>query len=297
MTDKLYMEVAGIGFSIISANSAIKRNPLPAYLQFVGRPAQAAGNEVIEINLELGHLPETENMSKIFDSQEAWSMFSDQNNYFLKFSPRVFNQPLWIARFDRGFNNTTIYCGEPSLSKADGSVLNPICYPLDQILLMYLLSQREGCLIHSAGFGIRGRGCIFPGKSGAGKSTLSRQFFDVSGGTFLSDDRIIIRKIDNVFRAFGTPWPGDAGIAENRSLPLSGLFFIRHGDKNMIKEIKPKEALERLMPVTSIPWYDEKAMSDMLSFCEDLVLNIPAYELYFRPDKEVVDYFEKFISA
>jgi hypothetical protein len=162
---------------------------------------------------------------------------------------------------------------------------------------MYILSQRQGCLVHAAGFGIHGRGCVFPGRSGAGKSTLSRQFFDVPGIVLLSDDRIIIRKIDKVFRAFGTPWPGDAGIAENSSLPLSGIFFICHGDKNLLKEVKPKEAVERLMPVTSIPWYDEKIMSDILSFCEDMVMNIPAYELCFRPDKEVVDFLEKFVSA
>ena len=51
------------------------------------------------------------------------------------------------------------------------------------------------------------------------------------------------------------------------------------------------------MPITSIPWFDEKTMSGILSFCEDLILHVPAYELYFKPDTEVVDFLEKFISA
>ena len=65
----------------------------------------------------------------------------------------------------------------------------------------------------------------------------------------------------------------------------------------MIRTIKPKEAMERLMPVTSIPWFDEKAMSAILSFCEELVFHVPAYELHFRPDSEVVDFLEKFVSV
>jgi len=37
-------------------------------------------------------------------------------------------------------------------------------------------------------------------------------------------------------------------------------------------------------------------MSNILSFCEDLVLHIPAYDLYFTPGIEVVDLLEKFVS-
>ena len=91
-------------------------------------------------------------------------------------------------------------------------VSNPVHYPLDQLLLMYTLAQREGALLHAAGVDIQGQGFIFPGKSGAGKSTLSRQLVVQKELEVLSDDRIVIRKIDGVFQAFGTPWPGDAGL-------------------------------------------------------------------------------------
>ena len=144
---------------------------------------------------------------------------------------------------------------------------------------------------------INGRGYIFPGKSGAGKSTLSRLFLGRDTAEMLSDDRIIIRKIDGKFKAFGTPWAGDAGIAENKSFPLYGIFFIHHAEANMIKEIKPKEAMEKLMPVTSIPWFDRDVMPQILNFCEELVSNIPAYQLYFKPDTEVADFLDKFNAS
>jgi hypothetical protein len=160
---------------------------------------------------------------------------------------------------------------------------------------MYALAGRKGACIHSSAVDLNGKGYLFPGRSGAGKSTISRSFIS-KNHTVLSDDRVVVRKIGDTFRCFGTPWAGDAEIAQNRSLPLHGIFFIIHGNENRLEKIKPAEAFEKLMPVTSIPWYDEKVMSDILSFCEDMVMNVPAYELHFRPDNEVVDFLEKFIS-
>ena len=85
----------------------------------------------------------------------------------------------------------------------------------------------------------------------------------------LSDDRIVVRKIDGVFKAYGTPWAGEAGIAVNKNVPLSGMFFINHASDNRIKEITPGQAVKRLLPVTSISWYDREIMFEILTFCEE----------------------------
>ena len=167
---------------------------------------------------------------------------------------------------------------------------------MDQILLMYILARKHGALIHAAGIDVHGRGYIFPGKSGAGKSTITEQLAVREDIGLLSDDRIVVRKIDGAFKAYGTPWPGEARIAINKSVPLSGIFFINHASSNRIKKITPGQALKRLLPVTSIPWYDREIMSEILTFCEDLISNVPIYELYFKPSVEVVDVFKKFMS-
>jgi len=253
----------------------------------------------ILVGLEMGHLPNAENLKKLFDSGQSWSMFRDGHDYLLMHRPPTFERPLWLARMNRRLTRATIFINETFISEIDGRKIleNPVRYPLDQILLMYILAQKEGALLHAAGIRIKGKGCIFPGQSGAGKSTITRQFAAGEYAKLLSDDRIIVRKIGETFKAYGTPWPGEAGIALNESMPLSGIFFINHGSSNRIKAIKPQKALERLFPVTSIPWYDRDIMPKILDFCEDLVLNVPAYELDFKPSVEVVDVLEKFIST
>jgi len=157
-----------------------------------------------------------------------------------------------------------------------------------------MLADREGALIHSSGIDFHGRGYMLSGRSGAGKSTISRKFA-LAGHEVLSDDRIVVRKIDGELRMFGTPWSGEAGIAGNKDLPLHGIFFLHHGVENLIKKITPTEAIERLMPVTSIPWYDKSVLTKVLTFCEEIVSACPAYDLVFRPDIDVKDVFENFI--
>jgi hypothetical protein len=174
------------------------------------------------------------------------------------------------------------------------TVSNPVCYPLDQLLLMYVLARNGGAILHAAGINHNNRGYIFPGRSGAGKSTIMRQCARSNDFKGLSDDRIIVRKMDGNFKAFGTPWPGEACVAVNKSAPLSGIFFISHGSRNKIQDLGRREAFERLLPVTSIPWYDREITEKLLSFCEDLVSHVPAYELHFKPDTEVVGVLEKF---
>ncbi|MGC2064324.1 MAG: hypothetical protein WA610_15240 [Thermodesulfovibrionales bacterium] len=253
----------------------------------------------IQINLELGKLPDTRKMERLFDSEMAWALYLHKDEYYLEYKPPAFNEPFWVVRFDRNFETTTLYYGEKLIRTEEGipSASNPLCYPLDQLLLMHLMARRNGILIHAAGMGLSGKGLLFPGRSGAGKSTLSRLFLGHRHIEMLSDDRIALRKINDTFRIFGTPWAGDAGIAENKNFPFSGMFFIRHGSDNTLRELNPEETLKRLMPVISVPWYDKSVISGMLTFCEELISNVPAYELYFRPEKEVVPFLENFLST
>lgn len=294
------MQIAGVTVAINVPNSLILKTPNPFYKPFVQAGSYFEHFD-IDVTLDFDHIPDTKNLSKIFDGGESWSMWQNSNHYLITlYSPASDGQLLWAAKFNSSAKKVIIYPGDTPTEKTSESesveIFNPFSYPLDQILLMYFLSQREGALIHAAGLDINGKGYIFPGKSGAGKTTLSRQFTAKNHSGLLSDDRIVIRKNDAGFLAYGTPWPGEGKIAVNMGVPLNGIFFILHGRSNRIEEIKPVSAFEKLLPVVSVPWYDKEIMLKILSFCEDLTSRIPAYALHFRPDTEMVEYFEKFVS-
>jgi hypothetical protein len=165
-----------------------------------------------------------------------------------------------------------------------GADANPLFYPLDQILTMYVLARCRGVLIHAAGWQMGERGYLFPGRSGRGKSTISRLLIEAGLGQVIGDDRIVARERSGVFRIFGTPWPGELGIVRNTSVPLCGMFFLTHAEENRIVPLSATAAVERLFPVASIPWYETDVLSEVLATCEELVTGIPAYEFRFTPD-------------
>ncbi len=229
---------------------------------------------------------------KIFDSEQAWSLYRGEHEYLLSLDPPSQNQgPALLARLNPDATRVTVF-----LNTAEGIPDDPVRYPLDQLLLVHHLAGRAGLLLHAAGAAFGGAALVFPGKSRAGKSTLSRQLQSDQRIELLSDDRIIVRNIDGAFQAFGTPWPGDAGIAKNSSAPLRSLLFLNHSAENRIEPISPQKALENLLPVTSIPWYEKHLLSEVLDTCEELLNRIPGYNLYFRPDSSVVDLIHDFAN-
>jgi hypothetical protein len=296
----LNIVIADIHFRIRSGNMPLLNDPSrKTYGPFIAdRVSSGEGAASIDITIEARDFPNTGQLIKIFETPDSWSMFRDGDQYFwMDISASLGGKPDYVASFHRRPEKVTVYCGESFVTERDGKkmLMNPIAYPLDQLLLMYALAEREGACMHAAALDLDGKGYLFPGRSGAGKSTIARSF-TARNRALLSDDRVVVRKIGDKFRCFGTPWAGDAGIAENRSLPLNGIFFIHHGNENRIETITPREAFERLMPVTSIPWYDDKVMPAVLSFCEDLALHVPAYVLHFTPDRRAADLIEGFVS-
>jgi hypothetical protein len=300
MSELMNLGIAGVTFHITCRNPITLQDPPAAYRSFI--TGNNPVDEYININLDLSFhsLPSIEKMTRIFSTGQSWSLFQKGDTYFVAlYTPASDKKPVWAAQFDRGVKAVTIFLEEPLIRKNNGhvTVSNPMFYPLDQILLMYFLAQKKGGLIHAAGVDYHGKGFLFPGRSGAGKTTLSRQLASCNTIQLLSDDRIVVRKIHDTFMAFGTPWPGEGGMVINNNMPLSGIFFMVHADYNRAEEIKPQKALEMLLPVTSIPWYDPEVMDKVLLFCEDLTSTIPAYNLYCKPGVEVVHVFEKFVSA
>ncbi len=257
----------------------------------------------VDIRIEIGRKPfpdNRQNMTKLFDTEESWSVYLNESKQyvFVLSPPALSGRTVWSAHCSRDFRDISIFLDDPYASRADADpgMLTPFSYPLDQILLMFYLSRMKGGIIHAAGLTLEGKGYIFPGKSGAGKSTLSRQFLEDTRYDILSDDRIIIRNMKNVFTQFGTPWPGEAGIAVNTAAPLEGIFFLSKSEAQGFEEISPREAVERLLPVVSIPWYDKKVMTRILEFCDDLAARVPAYIFHFRPEPGIAEIFEKFVS-
>ncbi|MFH1984949.1 MAG: hypothetical protein ABIL58_24165 [Pseudomonadota bacterium] len=260
-------------------------------------PATAAH---VHITICREPMPEREaGLVKCFDSRQAWSLWTSTTRNVLQLQPPGVATPLWRLSADHRFIEGRLHCHEDFWQETSSKVVlrNPIHYPLDQILVMLRLARQSGIILHAAGAIVNGRGYLFPGKSGAGKSTLASLLAADARITLLSDDRMIVRRVNDGWMAYGTPWPGDAGIAANIGVPLAGVFFLNKSEDTAATELTPGEALVKLLPVVSIPLFDRTPGDAVLSTCGALSAQVPMSDFMFTPRVDALVHLMRLMGA
>jgi hypothetical protein len=175
---------------------------------------------------------------------------------------------------------------------ARGSVeQNPNPYSLDTVLrIMHslILAGRGGFLLHAASAVCDGQAYLFSGISGAGKTTIAR--LAPPDVTLLTDEISYVRPRTDGYSAFGTPFAGElAKAGENCSAPLSAVFFLEKGPENRLEELKPSEAVGRLMRNILFFAEDGQLVEKLLATACEFVASVPIRRLMFYPDSRVWD--------
>ena len=222
---------------------------------------------------------------KAFDSEQTWALFKCAGRCILQNTS--LHSEISPSRFL--FLAPDLKSGDLYVTGNTPQDVDPLGYPLNQVLWILLLSQGRGLLFHACGIDDHGKGYLFLGNSGDGKSTSARLWFD-HGLTVLNDDRIIVTEKAGQLWMHGTPWHGDFKEHSSRGLPIDKLFFLRHGKKNACKAQSGAEAVSMLLARSFPPFWDKEGMAFTIEFCQSLVSKIPCYELTFVPDAGMIDF-------
>ena len=186
----------------------------------------------------------------------------------------------------------------------------PLCYPLDELLIMHRLTQERAIELHGVGIvGPDGASNLFVGHSGAGKSTTTRLWTAHHDVQILSDDRIIVREhrvrdenvrddepCENELREdatqifmYGTPWHGEAAFALPDRAPLQRIFILEHGCGNLITRLSRSQTVAELFARSFVPFHRHEYLASALSFLERVADSVPCYRYAFEPDERAVD--------
>lgn len=140
-------------------------------------------------------------------------------------------------------------------------------------------------LLHSSAITVDGKAYMFCGESGIGKSTHTRLWKTAFGDRvdYINDDKPALRVIDNKAVAFGTPFDGGSGIAENRCAPVGAIVFLERSQTNFIRPAKSDEILKNLY-FSTVHMLNAQAAEKMLDFFEKLIGTTRFYVLGCTPD-------------
>lgn len=240
-----------------------------------------------------------------FYRRPPWAIYrADDSWIYLGIAPSSGDPALHrVAVFGDDYTYADIY--NPASLRArwrDGRFGALTLFPTDQILLAQLLADRDGCLLHSGGLTIDGRGFIFVGHSEAGKSTtmglVRRGLGDRA--EILCDDRNIVRRWPRGFNGgppgfyvHGTWSHGDVSEVSSAGAPLRAVLFLEQAEANEILPLSDrKDIWRRLLPTVIKPlvtaaWWDKEM--DVLG---RLVDEVPCLTMRFDKSGAIVDELE-----
>ncbi|MBI5958810.1 MAG: hypothetical protein HY866_08750 [Chloroflexi bacterium] len=136
-------------------------------------------------------------------------------------------------------------------------------------------------MLHCCGVLRNNRVALFLAADGGGKTTVGKLALS---GTILSDDHVMLRNVDGLVTAFGTPW--GLTVSETLTARVGGLFWLEQGDHFELIPLGTPEILRAL-------WNEHGGYFHVLpddyktwafNFFAELCSQLPAYRMCFSKD-------------
>lgn len=135
----------------------------------------------------------------------------------------------------------------------------------------------------------KGKAILFTGPSGIGKTTQAELWRDYADGLIVNGDAALIRKVDGVWTAFGTPIHGSSPYCENRQAPIVALIRLDQGKENMLEPMNGYKALTTCLPEFYHPKLEPETEEVFWHTIDEFFSEIPVYHMTCRPDREAVE--------
>lgn len=153
------------------------------------------------------------------------------------------------------------------------------------VLFARRLLEYGGTYLHASAVVLNGKAYLFSANSGTGKSTHTEKWCRLFGAVYLNDDKPALRLENDVWMAYGTPWSGKHDLSTPIGVPLGGIAFLKRGEVNEIKPMRPEEAVPRLMH-QSLWQLNQQQMEKQLTLLDKLLRQVPVWELTCRNDDD-----------
>jgi hypothetical protein len=250
------------------------------------------GHPDVRLQVHCGELPRVKPGTMLFDAvQNHWQLSRLNGGYLLEvFDTRPPHPKIQLAYLTADFRSGEVHRRPDTTVPSRSWSLTRLMRPFGELLVVNLLSQGDGVLLHALGVSDQGEGLLFIGRSGAGKSTLAELYKPHQGVTILSDERVVVTKKDGQFWLSGTPWPGGAFTVSADTVPLRKVFFLEHGTRNALISDSFLNHYGLLFQQLFLPFWNGEALAFALAFAEELLNAVPARRLAFVNDSRVIEF-------
>lgn len=160
---------------------------------------------------------------------------------------------------------------------------------LDFLAVEDFLLDNQAFILHSSFIKWKNKGILFTAASGTGKSTQADLWKKYEGADIYNGDRTVLRKMENSFVGFGSPYAGSSKIYRNESVPIKAIVVLSQAPENRISRLVGKQAFLPLYRETLMNTWNAEYMENMTELLMNVVSEIPIYHLACRPDQGAVE--------
>jgi hypothetical protein len=246
----------------------------------------------IFLNIHLKNMSSCRQGKKILEleNEETHRTLYYTEESFVLQSNSQFYPHSYCARMNLDGDYCDLYFSDKKMIRTRGLDLLAREFRTLFVVMYHLKKSFEGLFLHASAINDNGYGRIFAGKSGSGKSTLARLWNEKKGCEILCDDMVIIRKMNNVFKVYGTPWTGSIQLCSSEETVLKEIFLIKHGRCNVAHRLSGQVIFRSLLNSSAFDFSFSEVITRAFDILDQISRNIPCYELGFVPNEKVVDF-------
>ncbi|MEF2806411.1 MAG: hypothetical protein U0N27_07235 [Massilistercora timonensis] len=158
-----------------------------------------------------------------------------------------------------------------------------------------LLTNRR-LIFHACCVASRLGGILFSGRSGIGKSTQGKLWCNCEGARIINEDRPILYKEGGCWSAYGSPYAGSSKWHVNERTEIRTIVMLEQAGSCSIRRLDKAEAFRRIYAQTTLENWNAKSVGHVCDLVEELVSEVPVYELACTPDRKAVDILKNMLT-
>ena len=139
-------------------------------------------------------------------------------------------------------------------------------------------------------------GILFSGRSGIGKSTQGKLWCSCERARIINEDRPILYKAGGCWSAYGSPYAGSSKWHVNERTEIRTIVMLEQAENCSIRRLDKAEAFRRIYAQTTLENWNAKSVGHVCDLVEELVSEMPVYELACTPDRKAVDILKNMLT-
>lgn len=153
----------------------------------------------------------------------------------------------------------------------------------------------NGIFLHASCVVYQGRAIVFTASKQVGKSTQASLWEKYRDAEIINGDRVLLRKIDDEWRAYGSPYAGTSRIFKNTSAPVTAIAVISQEKYNSASKLNSFESLKALMDGCSYESWNRDSVNRVVDIANELLEQIEFVKLKCLPDEGAVETLEEYL--